>query len=125
MKIKEIKNKIDKVFTELEKVKVQGKQNFWCCQTCGGSAMEDYGDTQDSNGEYLYDGYVFYHSQDYDTLKSDGYTYLSFAGFRDVSGIDIANRIIKAFQDECIDVEWNGDTNARIKIDFINHEKTN
>ena len=115
MKIQKIQGKIDKVFEALDKQKIKGEQSFWCCQTCGASAMEDY--------EAEYDGYVFYHKQDFDTLKSDGYTHLSFGSFRDVYILDIAHKIVKAFQDEGIKVNWNGDINTRIQIDFNKNEK--
>jgi hypothetical protein len=108
--IKKIQSRIEKVFKELEKQKIIGEQEFWCCQTCGASAMEDFEDK--------YDGYVFYHSQDFDSLKSEGYTYLSFGSFRDVYILDIAHKIVKAFQDEGIKVNWNGDINTRIMVDF-------
>ena len=104
------KDRIAKVFKELDKQKIKGEQDFWCCQTCGSNAMLDY--------EEDYDGFVFYHNQDTDTLKSDGYTHLSFGSFRDVYVVDIAHKIVKAFQDEGIKVVWNGDVNTRIMIEF-------
>lgn len=110
MKIKQIQNRIAKVFKELDKQKIKGEQDFWCCQTCGSSAMDDYQNT--------YDGYVFYHNQDTDTLKSDGYTYLSFGSFKDVYVLDVAHKIVKAFQDEGIKVNWDGNINTRIQIEF-------
>ena len=108
--IKTIMNRIEKVFNKLEKQKIIGKQKFWCCQTCGSSAMNDY--------ENEYDGYVFYHEQDYDSLKSDGYTHLAYGSFRDEDILEIANKIVKAFEDEKIEVMWNGKVETRIEIKF-------
>ena len=109
-KTNEITRKITKVFKALQKQKIKGKQNFWCCQTCVSYGMKDY--------ENKYDGYVFYHNQDYETLKSDGYTYLSFDGFKDNNPIDIANKIIKAFQKEGIKTIWDKNIGTRIQINF-------
>lgn len=110
MKITQIKSKIEKVFEALDKQKIKGEQDFWCCQTCGSNAMLDY--SKD------YEGFVFYHNQDTDTLKSENYTYLSYGNFGDASATDIAHRIVKAFQDEGIKVTWDGNINTRILIEF-------
>jgi hypothetical protein len=110
--IKDIQRQIAKVFLELEKQKVKCEQNFWCCQTCGCSAMNDYEDNLN------YEGYCFFHNQDFDTLKIEGVTHLSYGSFREKTMEEIGDRIFKMFKKEGIKVTWNGNSNSRIMIDF-------
>ena len=110
--ITRIQKQIDKVFMDLISKGIACKQNFWCCQTCGSSAMSDYEDNPN------FDGYCFYHNQDYDGLKKQGVTYLSYGSFRDNNMIDIGKKIVKAFRKEGIKVTWNGKAESRILIEF-------
>jgi hypothetical protein len=107
---KEMMNRIAKVFEVLEKQKIKCEQNFWCCQTCGSSAMDEYAND--------YEGYCFYHNQDFDGLKKDRYTHLSYNGFKDIDSLEIGKKIMKAFRDKKIKVTWNGKVESRIMVEF-------
>ena len=111
--IKKIEEKITKVFDKLEKQRIVCRQNFWCCQTCGSHNL-----IQSYDKNLNYDGYCFYHNQDYDDLKKANYTYLSYGGFRDEDMISIGLKIVKAFKKEGIQVFWDGSPNTRIRIEF-------
>ena len=87
----------------------RGQNNFAgsrlaCCQSCGWAAIEaiefDYGEDLDN--------VVFYHDQDAENLREDGWFYIAWSGDGDK---------IKSFFENCwLNVEWNGDDTQRMKI---------
>ncbi len=76
------------------------RMNFWCCQTCGWSEVPDEKS----------DKVVFFHNQDNDTLKDNGYTYLAWAGD--------GNEIKTILEAHDIEVEWDGSDGTRIKANI-------
>lgn len=67
---------IDAAFKELADIGVVARGNFTCCGTCG--AAEIWDERDDSR---MWRGYVFFHSQDAETLLRDRSTYLSYGVF--------------------------------------------
>ena len=51
---------VTKAFTELEKIGYFAKENFWCCQSCGWSAVPEG-----------VEKVVFYHEQDNESWGAD------------------------------------------------------
>lgn len=92
------KPNINKAFRMLRKLGYFAKQNFWCCSTCGWSAM-----TEEESKKA-----VFYHMQDNDNLKEQGACYLSWSGD--------GQEIVKTLSDSGVKTEWSGKSGERIKI---------
>jgi len=57
-------NQLNAFFEKLGKNEIIGKHDWTCCNTCGAADMwKEYSDE--------YEGYVFYHGQDYDMVIED------------------------------------------------------
>lgn len=108
-KIKETKKRISKAFRELRKQDIMARQNFWCCQTCGGYAMDTEKKKREGNGQEI-KGYTFYHAQDNTRLKETGQTYLTH------SDIETAKIIVQELMKAGLLVEWNFEEHTRIFI---------
>jgi hypothetical protein len=98
------KEKVNQAFKLLRKTGYIAKQNFWCCQSCGWSAINnDYPDAEKV---------VFYHNQDNDSWNKnkelDHSLALAWAG----NGAEIVD-IIKSVG---LNVEWDGSEDKRIMI---------
>lgn len=93
-----IQEKITSAFKELRKLGYFARQNFWCCQTCGWSAVP----------EKKADKAVFYHAQDKSDLDERGYCYLAWAG----DGAEI----VKTLEKHGLIISWNGQETTRIRI---------
>jgi hypothetical protein len=90
---------ISKAFQKLRLKKNGGfwaKQRHTCCNTCGWAEAPNM------------DNIVFYHIQDWDYFKEYKELYLSYKGNTD--------KIVKVFEEEGLNVNWNGDTNTKIII---------
>lgn len=89
--------KITAAFKSLRKHGYFARQNWKCCQTCGGAAIP----------EAKQDKYAFYHMQD-DASISDGYCYIAWEGD--------GNIICQALFDAGLFVYWNGTNEQRICV---------
>ena len=87
-------------FAELRNLGYFAKENHTCCQTCGWSEVPDEKD----------DMAVFYHNQDADDLEESGECHLSWSG----DGKLITDILTK----HDIKVDWDFDSNTRIKINI-------
>jgi len=68
-KIKQFKNVLKKCEKKLFKRGIIFKQQWWCCMTCGNSAMET---EFEKNPKYEnLKGYLYYHDQTYDGIKEN------------------------------------------------------
>ena len=85
-------------FKELRKLGYFARQNFWCCQSCAWSAMND----EEAKKT------VFYHRQDAYNLKEDGNCYLAWSGN--------GKEIVSVFNKHGIETDWDESPNTRIKI---------
>jgi hypothetical protein len=90
--------KINKAFRELRKIGYFARQNFWCCQSCALYAIPE-----DKSEKY-----VFYHKQNGKDKWYGKPFCLSWAGN--------ATEIINIFKNNGIEVEWNGNSDTRLKI---------
>ena len=101
MEKKEQRKTVTRVFVELRKKKNGSficKQNWTCCQSCGWAEIPD--------GENI----VFYHQQDKDCFYDSGKLFLCWSGD--------GNKIAETFRNEGVKVDWNGEENIRIRLDF-------
>lgn len=67
-------NKLAKAFAQLRSQRILALENFTCCGTCG--ASEAYEKMSEESGEW--DGYIFFHMQDTETLAQTRKTYLGY-----------------------------------------------
>lgn len=67
---------LDRAFADLESQRVLARKDWTCCGTCG---VAEIGDDVDDISEWL--GYVFFHTQDTDSLVESGSTYLNYGIF--------------------------------------------
>lgn len=67
-------DRVTAAFAELQAQRILALSNFTCCGTCGaGEAYERMEAEKD-----LWEGYIFFHTQDTEALIEDGETYLSY-----------------------------------------------
>src|SRR6185437_11794022 len=132
--VAENKEKLNQAFKFLRKNGMIARQNFTCCQSCGGYAIGTYMEGQLDKGKSQL-GYVFYHHQDAEALKSDGYRsdgnlYLAYGDGSTnkypnnvpKSSEEIGKMIFLALTQAGLVVEWNGDSDTRILVKMA--EKT-
>lgn len=95
---KPLKEKLNRFFREMRKKGYTAKQNFWCCQNCAWNALSD------KECEKV----VFYHKQDNYNLNKNGSLCIAWNGDA---------KLIKSTAEECcINVEWTGEENQRMKF---------
>lgn len=95
---------ISRAFKTLRQNGYFAKQNFWCCNSCA------WYDVPEERADKV----VFYHSQDYSTLKKEDRVYLTWSGD--------GNEIVQAFIDNGLpkhEVDWDGTEQRRIVINNV------
>ena len=103
--------KIGNAFKELRKMGWFARMNFWCCQSCGCSAIPDEAK----------DKFVFYHKQDAEAIRSNGNIMGMGIHLTHGEGGD-ANEICAVLRKNGLDVEWNGDMGKRIMVKHLVEE---
>jgi hypothetical protein len=108
--------RIRRALKALNAYQIVGRSNYLCCQSCGVSALTHQYPTAV--------GYAFYHEQDAEHLSErgaliDGGMYLSFGAIspRDPDrAVSVGLRVAEALRDEGLVVDWDGNTNTRIRV---------
>ena len=95
----EAKAKLTIAFQKLRKAGYFARQNFTCCQSCG------WAEVPENKSEKA----VFYHSQDNGDIEN-GFVHLAWSGE--------GQEIVDILKTEFKDIEWDGTTSKRIKINF-------
>ncbi len=72
----EVRTNIDLAFDDLNAAGIVARKDFTCCGTCGAAEIDDERD--DSRH---WNGYVFFHQQDTESLADSGNVYLSYGVF--------------------------------------------
>lgn len=85
-------------FRALRKAGYFARQNFWCCQGCGWSAVP----------KEKTEKVVFYHKQDSERMRAGRPFYLAWSG----DGAEIC----RILQTSGIETKWNGDKSTRIEV---------
>jgi hypothetical protein len=107
---------ISKAFKKLKNHSIVAREDYTCCQNCGCARISKYSDR--------YDGYCFYHDQDFECAKETGKLWLAYGDFEiDDSGENdnelpkqIGKTIVKVLKSFKLKVEWNGDPSERILV---------
>ena len=97
--------KITGVFLALRKKGWFARKKWKCCQSCGCAAID----------KSYKDKFVFYHSQDADSIKEDGNIKGGLYLTHGEGGN--AKEIVKSLKDNGLRVKWNGDMNTRILVE--------
>jgi len=79
-------DKLDWVFKYLEKTGIAARQNYWCCQTCGTSAIASEFRESIAKGK-PYVGFAYYHEQDLENALDTGFLRLTY-GIQDDLALD-------------------------------------
>ena len=109
-RVKALKAKLRKAFTNLNKNGIRAIQNFSCCQSCGTYAICD----NPREGDI---GYTFYHDQDNENLKERGECNLSFGRVVDsINEEQIGTIVCKALKEQNINYKWSGNAGRRIEV---------
>jgi hypothetical protein len=93
-----IRDNIKVAFKKLRKQGYFCRSNFWCCQSCGWSAVPENKSSK----------VVFYHKQDTDSLKERGSLFLAWEGR--------GSEIVNALNDSGLKAKWDGKEDTRIEV---------
>jgi hypothetical protein len=72
-------DRLHHVFCELEAAGVLARENYWCCQTCAYSAIDQEIGEASERGDQVR-GYVLFHSQDTERVADGGKLLLRYGG---------------------------------------------
>lgn len=112
------RNRIAKAFKELRKRGWFARMNFWCCQSCGCSAVPDKAKNK----------FVFYHNQDADSINDEGNIGVGWRWRRSGHLTDEVvlylthgeggdgREIVEVLNANGLDASWNGNNNTRILV---------
>ncbi len=125
-------------FAALAEIGVLARAGFTCCGTCGNAEI---GDERDDSR--VWRGYVFYHSQDAESMIEERSTYVGYGAFLsaylsedewnalDGAGqdefyeritLDLMNQeVIPTLQVHGVEVEWDGNFDTRILLNNVDH----
>lgn len=106
MDSKTIRAKLKLAFAALREQGYAAKENFLCCQSCGGAAIDLKGKK----------GGVFWHGQDDEGLKEHGSLYISFLTKEGGGSEKVGAALAVALRSEGLQVEWNGTAAERVKV---------
>jgi hypothetical protein len=109
--------RLDDAFLELESIGIVARQHFWCCQTCGLSAMDDEIAESAATGQQVR-GYTFYHEQDTERAVAGEGLYLTFGSIDEMEqhGLQIAREIQACLERHGLSTEWDGTFHQRIFV---------
>ncbi len=109
-----VSEKLECAFDTLEHdQKILARMNYACCRTCGVAEI-GVGGNEDVQG------YVFFHEQGTKGLVSSGRVFLYFGAFTESKSENeaIGKAVVESLRGEGLSVEWTGDLNTAIEVDF-------
>lgn len=109
-----VSEKLECAFDTLEHdQKILARMNYACCRTCGVAEI-GVGGNEDAQG------YVFFHEQGTKGLVSSGRVFLYFGAFTESKSENeaIGRAVVESLRGEGLSVEWTGDLNTAIEVDF-------
>lgn len=110
-------DRLDAAFAELEADGVISRQNFWCCGTCGASAIGQEMEDADKAGR-LARGYVFYHEQDTESAVGGYGLHLNYGAREqtDEAAVTIGHEIVAHLNRHGLQTDWDGRIERRIAV---------
>jgi hypothetical protein len=102
---------------ELEADGVISRQNFWCCGTCGASAIGQEMEDADKAGRPAR-GYVFYHEQDTESAVGGYGLHLNYGAREqtDEAAVTIGHEIVAHLNRHGLQTDWDGRIERRIAV---------
>ncbi len=114
--------KLHRAFELMGRRNLLAKQNFSCCQSCGGYEITGIAVELVKSGAQV-DGCVFYHEQDADSLKRGEDFYLAYGNMSstEFGMIGLPTEEVGKIVVDCLAVagvphEWDGSADTRILI---------
>jgi hypothetical protein len=127
------KTKLNLAFKAMRKAGLLARQNYKCCQNCGGYALTTEAEKLVKAGKTV-NGCCFYHHQDAAVLRESRsrswrapvateYLYLAYGdmssnelGNIGLSTAEVGKIVVRCLVDAGLDPIWNGSTDQRIKV---------
>ncbi len=111
-------DRLDAAFEKLGRQGIIPRHNYWCCSTCGTTAIDAELNDRIMHWGQPTKGYVYYHEQDTEGAVDINSLCLRYgaADYSDAQTREVADTIIKALHDEGLKTEWNGDVNSSIVV---------
>lgn len=112
---------LNDAFKELRKKGLIARQDYWCCQSCGGYAIGQMIEIRNRMGKKT-TGYVFFHHQDTERAERDRILYLAygnpFSGSADTpeATAKVGKTIVETLERHGFLTEWNGSPDTRILV---------
>lgn len=103
---KDIRKKLRLAFAALQRNGYEARDNFMCCQSCGGAAINLKGKK----------GGVFWHAQDEDDLRENAHVCIAFLTENGKGTKAVGKALADALRAEGLMVEWNGTAAQRVKV---------
>lgn len=125
--VSELKPKLAAAFRAMRREGLLAKQNYQCCQNCGGYAVTleavDLIKSGKVKMKYHIKGCCFYHDQDNDNLKV-GQPFMLAYGDMDSTEFgkiglpteEVGKIVVKCLEAEGIEIEWDGTGDQRICV---------
>ncbi|WP_336577315.1 DUF6891 domain-containing protein [Caulobacter sp. CCNWLY153] len=110
-------DRLDAAFAELDADGVISRQNFWCCGTCGASAIWDEMESA-GNANRPYRGYAFYHEQDTESAVGGYGLHLNYGAREqtDEAAVAIGHEIVAHLNRHGLQTDWDGRIERRIAV---------
>ena len=104
--------KLTKAFKIMRTKGLVARQNFTCCQSCGGAKISQMAEARGL------DGFAFYHRQDADSLANGDGVYLAYGSRTggDEEEIAVGRLVCEALTEAGLDYIWDGSNWTRIKV---------
>ena len=112
-----VKQQINTAFALMRKNGLLSRQNFMCCGSCAGYALNE-ALKKEGNDKI---GCVYYHKQDTEHFNNDGHLYLGYGSIDDSeeASLQVGAVVMQALMDAGLSVEWNGDASTRILVKAV------
>lgn len=100
------KPKILAAFAKLRKQGIRARANFMCCGSCAAAGLDIKGKK----------GGVYWHQQDEERFREDGYVYLGFCSRTDEEALLVGKALDLALQAEGLPVYWGESVHLRVRV---------
>ncbi|WP_435299118.1 DUF6891 domain-containing protein [Timonella sp. A28] len=128
---------LSRAFNDLNNAGIIARADFTCCGTC---ASAEIGDERDDTQNWR--GYVYFHTQDTDSIFESRSTYIGYGAFVDAHYTEqewdalgkkqdkayeqttltlMREEVIPVFEKHGITVDWNGSLRTRILLDNVDY----
>lgn len=110
-------DRLDRIFTELERQGIVCRQNFSCCGNCGSAEIWDEVREVEATGLPVR-GYAFFHMQDTESAIDGGGLYLNYGAVTEgeAPALEVAREVTDALTQAGLRIDWDGSWGRRIGV---------